>query len=468
MHDLEAENAALRRRIAEMERRLAKAESSARGSGLGIETLLDKLPGMVYRCRNDQDWTMDYVSSGALALTGWTPEDLRAGRITYNSLIHPDDRARVWDDIQYALAEERDFELVYRIRTADATIKWVWERGWEIWSETGALQALEGFIADISHHKLAEQALRESERRYRHLVEHSQEGIWMLDRDNRTSFVNSRLAAMLGYEVDELLGKSLFELMTPEWRELTRGKLGRPAPDTAEQHDLKLLRRDGREIWALVSVNPLFDEHEGHQGTIAMVVDITDRKHMEAALHELAISDPLTGLLNRRHFYSLAQKELQRFQRYQNPLAAIMMDLDHFKSINDRLGHLTGDQVLQTVARILRDSLRQTDILCRYGGEEFAILLPETDLRTASVTAERLRQTLGSEPIETDQGPLQLTVSLGVAGIYSWRDISVEDLLDHADRMLYAAKEGGRNQVAVWDLSTNRKVRTKPKPTAAR
>ncbi|WP_200375835.1 sensor domain-containing diguanylate cyclase [Thiocystis violacea] len=458
---LREENATLRLRLSVLEASLAETRPSP-AAALRIDKLLDNLPGMVYRCRDDPDWTMEYVSVGARELLACSPDDLLQNRISYAGLILHEDRQGVWDEIQQALALERRFELRYRVQVRDGAIKWVWERGWGVWSDSGELIALEGFITDITDTKQAEHALLESERRYRRIVENSQEGIWTIDAEQRTNFVNARMAEMLGYPVEEMLGRSLLEFMSEEFRGIALNQIQQRRQGTREPHDFPLQRKDGGEIWALMSTTPLLDEKGRHRGTLAMVVDITDRKRMEARLRELAISDPLTGLLNRRHFYELAQRELERFTRYRRPLAAIMADLDHFKSINDEQGHLIGDQVLQTVARMLSESMRQTDLLCRYGGEEFAMLLPETDIRTASLTAERLRAMFDTQPIDTERGPLRLTVSLGVAAISAGETISLETLLDNADRMLYAAKDGGRNQVAIWDLSSNRKVLAKP------
>ncbi len=463
---LRQDNAALRQRIAELEARPTRVEFSP-ATAPHIDALLHNLPGMVYRCRNDSDWTMDYVSAGAQELTGFLPEDLRQGRVTYASIILSEDRGQVWEEIQAALSARQRFELVYRIRGADGTLKWVWERGWGIWLDSGELLALEGFITDITRHKDVELALRESEHNYRRIVEGGQEGIWTLDGESRTTFVNPRMAEMLGYGVQEMLGKPLLDFMSEEWQAIALSKVQERRQDVIERHDFKFRRKDGSEIWTLLSTNPILDEAGHYSGTLAMAVDITDRKQIEASLQELAISDPLTGLLNRRRFYDLAQQELERFKRYGCPMAAIMADLDHFKAINDQYGHLIGDQVLQGVARMLRENLRQPDLLCRYGGEEFAILLPETDLHTASMTAERLRSTLDSHPIETDQGPLHLTISLGAATVGPGSAISVETLLDDADRMLYVAKHAGRNQVAIWDLASNRKMLTEPSSTPA-
>ncbi|RSM61648.1 hypothetical protein DMB66_24340 [Actinoplanes sp. ATCC 53533] len=166
-----------------------------------------------------------------------------------------------------------------------------------------------------------------------------------------------------------------------------------------------------------------------------------------AQVERLATTDGLTGLFNRRHFFELALRELALSRRRSGPLTVVMLDIDHFKQINDRHGHPVGDQVIATVAQRLAATVRGTDVLGRYGGEEFAVLLPDTGDDGSSILAERLRAVIGDRPIETDTGPLTVTVSVGVASRDT--DMSVAELLGRADRALYQAKEGGRNRVVV-------------------
>jgi diguanylate cyclase (GGDEF)-like protein len=157
----------------------------------------------------------------------------------------------------------------------------------------------------------------------------------------------------------------------------------------------------------------------------------------------------MTGLFNRRHFSELGQVEVERAVRYQRGLGVLMVDIDLFKRVNDTLGHRAGDAVLQAVSRMCRAQLRSSDIIGRYGGEEFAIVLPESSEERARAVAERIRASIEATPIDTPNGPAQVTISLGLA-LLSPTDNDLELLLDSADRAMYEAKQAGRNRVQVY------------------
>lgn len=171
-----------------------------------------------------------------------------------------------------------------------------------------------------------------------------------------------------------------------------------------------------------------------------------------AEAQRLATIDPLTGLYNRRAFFELAQREFDRSGRYAHPLSVVMLDIDQFKRVNDTYGHRVGDQVLQTVAHQCRATLRTLDIIGRYGGEEIIMLLPETDQPGGYQVTERLRQTLAQTVIATPDGDVWITVSLGVATIVTTGMVTLEGLIDQADKALYRAKQAGRNRVAAWPV----------------
>ncbi len=193
-----------------------------------------------------------------------------------------------------------------------------------------------------------------------------------------------------------------------------------------------------------------FSERDAEIGTIfaSQAAIAIANARLFGQVERLATTDGLTDVTNRRYFFELAEREWNRTRRYDHPLAAMMLDVDHFKRVNDTYGHAIGDVVLRTVAQICRSSLRDTDFLGRYGGEEFAILLPDTELSAAHITAERLRHSIAATYIATEKGALSVTVSIGIASVTEATP-SVASLLDRADRGLYIAKETGRNRVVM-------------------
>jgi len=180
--------------------------------------------------------------------------------------------------------------------------------------------------------------------------------------------------------------------------------------------------------------------------TTAAVAYQNARLHTD--VQRIAITDGLTGLYNRRGFFEIGRREFDRFRRYSTPLAAIMLDIDHFKAINDLYSHAVGDEVLRTLADRCCTAVRHVDILGRYGGDEFAILLPEAELKVAKGVAERLRKAASAHPVSTGDKSLSITISLGIVAARK-KMKSLEAMLDRADAALYAAKKRGRNTAAV-------------------
>lgn len=186
----------------------------------------------------------------------------------------------------------------------------------------------------------------------------------------------------------------------------------------------------------------------------ALQSEIEERKVAQAQAEHIATIDPLTGLYNRRHFFHLAEHAFTKALYDISPLCVLMFDIDHFKQVNDTYGHLIGDQVLIAVSLIIRNGLRVSDILGRYGGEEFSAILPETTLEQGHLVAEHIRQTIEGTPIETEKGPISVTISGGVGKIFvddSFSTLTLNVLIDRADQALYKAKQTGRNRTFVFD-----------------
>ncbi len=183
---------------------------------------------------------------------------------------------------------------------------------------------------------------------------------------------------------------------------------------------------------------------------LARVRGALREKERQDLLEKWATTDPLTALFNRRHFFEMAHRELDRSNRQSSPLSFIMLDIDKFKLVNDQFGHLIGDLVLVMLAKILKQQLRSVDLCCRYGGEEFVLCLPDTTLEGAHDLAERIRLAVQNESLTAnDERTLSITISLGVADNH--QDESVETILKRADTALYEAKDGGRNQTRIAD-----------------
>jgi diguanylate cyclase (GGDEF)-like protein len=181
---------------------------------------------------------------------------------------------------------------------------------------------------------------------------------------------------------------------------------------------------------------------------LVIIVTVTGMSKMAVYEHKMfidSVTDSLTGLLNRRYFNELSEKEATRSRRHGLRFAVLMLDIDHFKRVNDTFGHPVGDMVIKALAQICNKALRPHDILARYGGEEFILTLPHTDEEGASVVAERIRQAAQEIELATPTGPVRFTVSIGIS--INTKDLPFEQLVGRADEALYKAKEGGRNRV---------------------
>ena len=204
-----------------------------------------------------------------------------------------------------------------------------------------------------------------------------------------------------------------------------------------------MLTGSGRRFWASLSGQRL--RFAGDDALLAAIVDVTAQRQAREDLLVQATHDALTGVFNRRHVEDVLGNEVERARRHARPLAVAMLDVDHFKRINDDHGHQTGDEVLRAISDRCRNTLRSNDVLGRYGGEEFAIVFPETNLDEAGAVAERLRVAVAESPIKVGEDALGVTVSIGLAAYAPGKD--THKLLQRADAALYDAKRDGRNLV---------------------
>jgi len=321
----------------------------------------------------------------------------------------------------------------------------------------------DGIAAALRQHDLleAEQRLVENEERWRLALEAVGDGAWdWVPQTGKVIYSKGwRQALDLPPASGEASLDQWSERIHPEDADAVAAALDRLTrrQDKALQCEHRLRAADGSYRWFLARGTVLQVGGDGAASrVIGTLTDVTDRRLMEDKLRRqaeelalLATTDALTGLWNRRRFLEQAEEELHRAQRYGRPVSAVMIDIDHFKRVNDSHGHAIGDQVLRRIAEILRGNLRKSDSLGRIGGEEFAAILPESDGARASVVAELLRCQVAADSLDLDDGQqLRITASFGVASGRGDGD-TVAMLLGRADKALYAAKEGGRDRVVL-------------------
>ena len=260
-------------------------------------------------------------------------------------------------------------------------------------------------------------------------------------------YVNDAFTETTGYSAEEVIGKTprIFQKEGTDKEELSkiREALEKKEPVRVT---LRNFSKTGKEYWVDISILPLRNT-EGKVTHFASIQrDITEYKKLEQDLQILCRTDPLTTAANRRAFNEILSQEFSRFKRSQKEYALIMIDLDHFKSINDQHGHSVGDQVLIEVTERCKDNIRVHDILARLGGEEFCILLPYTETKQAQKVAERLRAKIEIKPIIVDGLRVKVTISVGIS-LVSTGDEDGHQAMERADQKLFQAKESGRNQI---------------------
>jgi len=298
---------------------------------------------------------------------------------------------------------------------------------------------------DIRQRDEAEEAVRKSEEQYRTLVENVNVGVFRTTGGAQTGFIqaNSALARMLGYDsVEEFVAVPVATLCEdPADLKHALDKIAREG--FVRNEEFRAKRKDGTLLWASITAKAHYNANAELDWTDGVVQDITDRKRYEDQLAHLASHDPLTGLLNRRVFEDALKRAVAQARRG-TASALMVLDMDHFKAVNDTLGHAAGDDVLVDVTRLIQERLREGDVLARLGGDEFAALLEEASLEDARDVAERVRQ--GVEGFFLASGlRVHPTLSAGLAAIDGQHEI--EAVMFQADAAMYKAKEDGRNRV---------------------
>ncbi|MFH2125766.1 MAG: diguanylate cyclase [Pseudomonadota bacterium] len=300
---------------------------------------------------------------------------------------------------------------------------------------------------------VAEGETLRNQHRLEFITNTAQDAITLVNSRDQVQFWNLAAERLFGYSREEAMGQDLHHLVASSEQipAVVKGLevFGQTGQGPIFEGRLEVLarRKDGSHFPAEVSASAF--SMDGQWYAAGSVRDITERKQNEEALKRLANTDGLTGVLNRRRFMELSRQEVARSHRYGGPLSLIMLDVDHFKAVNDSYGHEVGDEVLVSLSQVCRQVLRQVDLFGRVGGEEFMALLPETGLEAAAMVAERLRNALAAQAVSASKPELRVTISLGVAQLTP--ETRLSDLMRLADDAMYRAKQNGRNRVEISD-----------------
>jgi diguanylate cyclase (GGDEF)-like protein/PAS domain S-box-containing protein len=370
----------------------------------------------------------------------------------HNSVL-PEDYPSAAAVLQATVKQGVPYMPRFRIRRGDGALRYIQERAKVYFDAAGKPVRMVGTNEDITERQQQEAALQESEARFHSSFDAAAIGMALISLEGGFMQANGALCRIVGYTQAELQQKTFQDITHPDDLETDLALLRELITGIRDSYQLekRYLHKDGRAIWISLSASAVRDATGKVLYFIAQIQDITERRGLLDKLNLQANQDYLTGLSNRRHFLEQGGAELARAQRYGEALSMFMLDIDYFKNINDTHGHKAGDIVLQKLGNVLRETLRTVDIIGRIGGEEFAILLPETDLQKAAEVAERLRETVASTDVVLEAGlPLHFTISIGVATLNE-KSINLDTLFTLADQALYQAKASGRNKVGVAD-----------------
>ena len=443
----------------------ALALASATAQARLFRLLADNVPALIayysandFRCRFANTQYARTFGRDEASILGCTLQDVIGVEATREIQPHVD----------RMLAQRRPVFYEREIRAAGAAARWVevhllphlpdnadeaeraeGAKG----ADAAAGEAVGAFvlISDITRHRLAEHAVRESEERLAKFMQASAEGI-VFHKDGFITDANPPLCELIGYRLDELRGRKTLEFIAPDHIARVAAVMA-SGQETA--YESVLIDKHGQRIAVEFIVRTML--RNGERMRMTIVRDMRDRHSALARIHHLAHHDALTGLPNRASFMEHLTHSMRAADETGSKLALLFIDLDHFKRVNDSLGHLVGDALLRTVAQRFTASLRATDVVSRFGGDEFMVLLPglpgsDAHAGDAEEVAQKLLATIGA-PVDAEGRPLSVTPSIGIA-LYPGDAATPEELVRHADAAMYLAKSRGRANYQFFDGGT--------------
>ncbi len=418
---------------------LSDLSNSFEFSRLKPELLLSSGPIVFFLRENKEGWPVRLVSPNVKNMFGYSAEDFISGAVSYKELIHPEDLPRVAKEVKlYTETKAPSWTHEdYRIITKDGKIKWVLDHTVPVFDDSGNITHYYGYIIDITEK-------HEKGELFRKLAENNPNGVILYDfEENKIMYANKSFAEITEYSLKEILSlKSILVMVHPRDKDVVRKYIRKrlSGEKNTFTYAVRVRTKTGRIRWVKVTSSVI--TYGGKERSLVTIVDITNEKIRERKLRELATRDQLTRSYNRHALVMFLEKHLYLAQRYGTPFSVILIDIDNFKKINDTYGHITGDKVLKTLARVVKRNLRRTDIFGRWGGEEFLIILPFND--NPYPVAEKIRRVVSEHRFEKVE---HITISLGATSYIEGDDM--DSIITRADEALYEAKRLGKNRVVV-------------------
>lgn len=426
-----------------------------------FEKLSQELKASTLKLREAQriarmgSWSRDFETGE----TSWSDEALKVFDTEdpdqlrhYESLVHPDDMEQVIEVIAEAYHRGGSYECEHRIVAPNGDIRHIRLAGQVFLDgeQSGPVHEM-GTVQDITERKRAEENVRQSELKLRSILESAPYPIMIFDPDSmKVLYANRSTYSLFEFPPEKSLSDmsdiNSFWIQNDD-RELIMKLIAEDGD--VRNREMLMKTAKGKMFWALLSATPM--DFGGERALFVSLLDVTEKKLIQEELERLATTDPLTGIFNRRSFFEMASKEIRRSVRYNYPFSLLMLDIDHFKRVNDTYGHAFGDQVIQRFCEIVNECLREEDLFGRVGGEEFSVVLVSAELDGAATVAERIREKWQDCELQVDGRNVSFTVSIGVADLRNARE-SVDMVMERADKALYVAKEEGRNRVKTQQL----------------
>jgi len=447
-----------------------QAEDALRASTAKLETLVHVSPLAITLL--DINGNVQLWNAAAEQIFGWTSQEV----IGHPNPVVPSSKQNEYVAWSSQILNGKPLSNLEAIRQRkDGSPIEVSISSAPIYDAAGNVEGRMAIVADITERKQAEEQLRQAEAKYRDIFENAIEGIFQSAPDGHFISVNAAMARIFGYESPEDMIASIANNIPiriyadPDHRREFIRILGHEG--VVKDLEAKNLRKDGSIIWTRTSARTIRDADGAILYYEGFLEDVTEQKRakdalksaneqlnlriievekLQTELREQALRDPLTGLYNRRYLDETLAREITRAERENAPLSVIMSDIDLFKIINDTYGHPVGDKFLVEISNLMKNHARSSDIVCRYGGEEFLLVLPATITDSAKKRAEEIRQKCADLIVRYDENDLMITMSFGVA-TYPVHGKEAEEIVIKADKALYQSKRNGRNLVTIWD-----------------